>query len=124
MFVKSVQINRPLTIKSTPVFSINMLRDIVIQSQKFEFSHIFAALYLLAFYSFLCLSNIVPHSFMGFDLSRHLARGDIIFGDISAVVIIKWSKTNQLRDKVHYVTIPKSPQALLCPFLALKPMLE
>ena len=124
MFVKSLQIDRPLTIKSTPVFSIDMLRDIVIQSQKFEFSHIFAALYLLAFYSFLHLSNIVPHSFMGFDISRHLARGDVIFGDTSAVIIIKWSKTNQLRNKVHYVTIPKVPQSLLCPFLALKTMLQ
>ena len=124
MFVKSLQNNRPLTIKTNPVFSMDMLRDIVVQCQKFEFSHVFAALYLLGFYSFLHLSNIVPHSFMGFDLSRHLARGDVIFGDTSAVVIIKWSKTNQLRDKVHYVTIPKIPQSLLCPFLALKTMLE
>ena len=124
MFVKSLQINRPLAIKSNPVFSVDMLRQIVIQCQKFEFSHIFAALYLLAFYSFLRLSNIVPHSFMGFDLSRHLTRGDVIFGDTSAVVILKWSKTNQLRNKVNYVTIPKIPQSLLCPFLALKTMLE
>ena len=124
MFVKSLKINRPLTLQSNPVFSMDMLRYIVLQCQKFEFSHIFAALYLLAFYSFLRLSNIVPHSFTGFDLSRHLARGDVIFGDTSAVVIIKWSKTNQLRDKVHYLTIPKIPQSLLCPFLALKSMLE
>ena len=124
MFVKSLKINRPLTLQSNPVFSMDMLRYIVLQCQKFEFSHIFAALYLLVFYSFLRLSNIVPHSFMGFDLSRHLARGDVIFGDTSAVVIIKWSKTNQLRDKVHYLTIPKIPQSLLCPFLALKTMLK
>ena len=94
MFVKSLKINRPLTLQSNPVFSMDMLRYIVLQCQKFEFSHIFAALYLLVFYSFLRLSNIVPHSFTGFDLSRHLARGDVIFGDTSAVVIIKWSKTN------------------------------
>ena len=79
MFMKSLKINRPLMIKSTPVFSTDMLLHIVLQSQKFEFPHIFAALYLLAFYSFLRLSNIVPHSFMTFDISRHLARGDIIF---------------------------------------------
>ena len=123
MFVKSLQINRPLAIKSNPVFSVDMLTYIATQCQKFEFSHIFAALYLLAFYSFLRLSNIVPHSFRGFDPSRHLARGDVIFGDTSAVVILKWSKTNQLRDKVKYVTIPKIPHSPLCPFGSLKNML-
>ena len=123
MFVKSLKINRPLLLKTTPVFSIEMLQDIVLQSQKFEFPLVFSALYLLAFYSFLRLSNIVPHAFSGFDISRHLARGDVIFGDSSAVVILKWSKTNQLRDKVHYVTIPVIPQSLLCPVLARKNML-
>ena len=124
MFVKSLKINRPLAIKSNPVFSVDMLTHILLQCQEFEFSHIFAALYLLAFYSFLRLSNIVPHSFMGYDPSRHLARGDVIFGDTSAVVILKWSKTNQLRDKINYVTIPKIPQTFLCPILALKNMLK
>ena len=123
MFVKSLKINRPLHLKTTPVFSIEMLQVTVIQSQKFEFSLVFTALYLLAFYSFLRLSNIVPHAFNGFDMSRHLARGDVIFWDSSAVLILKWSKTNQLRDKVHYVTIPVIPQSLLCPVLALKNML-
>ena len=68
-----------------------MLQDIVIQTQKFEFPQVFTALYLLAFYSFLHLSNIVPHAFTGFDIPRHLARGDVIFGDSSAVLILEWS---------------------------------
>ena len=72
MFVKSLKINRPLLLKTTPVFSIEMFQAIVIQSQKFESPQDFTALYLLAFYSFLRLSNIVPHAFTGFDISRHL----------------------------------------------------
>ena len=40
MFVKSLKINRPLMIKSTPVFSTDMLLHIVLQSHKFEFAHI------------------------------------------------------------------------------------
>ena len=66
-----------------------MLRDLGIQSQKFQFSQVFIALYLLCFYFFLRLSNIVPHAFAGFDISRHLARGDVIFGDSSAVLILQ-----------------------------------
>ena len=47
----------------------------------------------------------------------------MIFGNSSALLILKWSKPNQLRNKVHYVTIPVIPQSLLCPVLALKKML-
>ena len=67
--------------------------DIMIKCQKFEFPHIFTALYLLAFFQFLQLSNIVPHAFQVFDLSRHLARGDLIYGDSLAMIIcgIKYS---------------------------------
>ena len=124
MFVKSLQINRPLLVKTNSVFSIDMLKHIIMQSKKLEFPHVFTALYLMTFYSFLRLSNLVPHAFTGFDLSRHLARGDVIFGDSYAVLILKWSKTNQLRNKVHYVTIPEIPQSVLCPVLALKNMLQ
>ena len=67
----------------------------------------------MALYSFLHLSNIVLHAFTGFDISRHLARGDVIFGDLLAVLILKWSKTNQLRNKVYYVTVPEILHSLL-----------
>ena len=76
----------------------------------------------MAFYSFLRLSNIVPHVFNGFDLSRHLAWGDVIFGDSMAILILIYSKTNQFRNKVHYITILENPHSLLCPVLALKNM--
>ena len=60
-----------------------------------------------------------PHSKNGFDPSCHLTRGDIIFSDNEAIVLVKWSKTIQSRDKVARVVIPKLPGSKLCPVTAL-----
>ena len=79
MFVKSVKINRPLLIKTNSIFTEQMLLDIIATTETLEFSEIFLSVDLLAFFSFLRLSNMVPHEKNGFDPSRHLARGDIIF---------------------------------------------
>ena len=79
MFIKSLKINRPLCIKKTPILTDAMIFDILETTAQLENPQVFTILYLLAFFSFLRLSNMVPHSFVSFDLSRHLARGDIIF---------------------------------------------
>ena len=67
---------------------------------------------------------MVPHAKNGFDPSRHLAQGDIIFSDNEAIVLVKWSKTIQSRDKVVRVVIPKLPGSKLCPVTALSNMLH
>ena len=84
----------------------------------------FSAIYLLAFFSFLRLSNIVTHSTSTFDLSRHLARDDIIFGQDLAIIVVKWSKTNQFRHKVTRISIPVLSGSSLCPVAALKVLLQ
>ena len=40
---------------------------------------VFKAVYTLAFFSFLRLSNLVPHTVKSYSPLYHLARGDIIF---------------------------------------------
>ena len=79
MFVKSVKLNRPLLVKTNSLFSEQMLLDIIAATETLEFSEIFLSVYLLAFFSFLRLLNMVPHAKNGFDPSRHLAEGDLIF---------------------------------------------
>ena len=60
-----------------------MLQQIVDISQTLDYALVFKTLYLFTFFSFLRLSNILPHSAYQFDPTRHLTRGDIIFsGDI------------------------------------------
>ena len=124
MFIKSLKINRPLSIKNNPVLTHDMLLEMIQVASKFEHPHVFTALYLLAFFSFLRLSNLVPHTFRSFDVSRHLARGDVIFSHDMAVIIVKWSKTLQCRDTVAHIHIPVVPGSRLCPVSALKDMLN
>ena len=123
MFIRSIKINRPLVIKNTPILTQDMLISILEVTAKLEAPQIFTALYLLAFFSFLRLSNMVPHSFKNFDGSRHLARGDIIFSYDMAIILVKWSKTLQARDKIARIHIPVLPGSSLCPVAASKRML-
>ena len=69
-------------------------------------------------------SNILPHSIMAFDVTRQLARGDIILTDHGANVIIKWSKTIQNRTDIHTIPIPILGESILCPYKAVKSLLH
>ena len=123
LFIKSVQMNRPLTVAIPAIIDAAMLRKIVHACDYMYMGQIFKSLYLLAFYSFLRLSNMVPHAISQFDPSRHLARGDIIIGRSSAKVVIKWSKTIQSRDRVKLLDLPFLGSSDLCPIMALKVLL-
>ena len=82
LFIKAIKLKRPLQPKLTFAIDEVLLHAIV---QVFATLHspvTFKALYLLAFYSFLRLSNILPHTSSSFDSSRHLCIGDIIFLNI------------------------------------------
>ena len=100
--------------------TIDLLLQIVQKCQHFTFPFIFLSLYLLAFFSFLRISNILP----SFDKTRHLARGDIILQPQGAVVLVKWSKTIQNRRDIATVSIPALGDSPLCPITALRTMLE
>ena len=77
-----------------------------------------------AFLFFLRLSNILPHTTSGFDVSRHLCVGDIIFSSLGATIVVKWSKTIEDRVSTATVAIPYLSNSLLCPIIALKTMLS
>ena len=82
----------------------------------------FVALYSFCFFSFLRLSNLLPHTANKFDITRHLARGDIIFTSFGAIVIIKWSKTMQNRRDTCTIAIPSLGCLKICPVTTLKTM--
>ena len=79
MFVKAITINRPLEpVLYLPIDEM-LLSRIVEACEDLPHPLLFRALYLLCFFSFLRLSNILPHSLTTFDSSRHLCRADIVF---------------------------------------------
>ena len=100
-----------------------MLLQIVTVSAHLQFPLVYKALYLLAFLSFLRISNILPHAARNFDKTRHLCVGDVVFAFQRAVIVVKSSKTLQDRVKTTTIDIPYLGASALCPIAALKQML-
>ena len=88
-----------------------------------QFPLVYKPLYLLAFFSFLRISNILPHAAKNFDSTRHLCVGDVVFGFQRAVIVVKWSKTLQDHVKTTTVDIPYLGASALCPIAALQQMM-
>ena len=124
LFLKAVRINRPLQPHITLVLDASLLSKILQVCHHLHHTPVFQALYSFCFFSFLRLSNVLPHSVAKFDPSRHLCRADVIFGHSKAVIIIKWSKTLQDRCKTTSVAIPALGQSPLCPVVAIRAMFQ
>ena len=122
LFLKSVKINAPLNPMISNLVSLDLLRQIVDSCDQLKDPLVFKALYLFMFYSFLRLSNVLPHSTKMFDVTRHLTRGDLIFSQSVCTVIVKWSKTLQDRRETTTIAIPVLPDSPVCPVSALKAM--
>ena len=124
LFVKSLKINAPLSLRGQKIITTQMLQQIVAISQTMDNPLVFRTLYLFTFFFFLRLSNILPHSVQKFDPTRHLTRGDIIFSEKFCTVIVKWTKTLQNRNQMATITIPSLGDSPLCPMKALTNMFQ
>ena len=94
---------------------VNTLKKSVHWCDHFYMGIVYKAVFLTAFFGFLRLSNLAPHSHLSFDPSRHVTGGDVIF----VKIILKWSKTNQNRNTAHVLSLPKIKGSNLCPHKAL-----
>ena len=79
---------------------------------------VYKVAYLLAFFSFLRISNLVPHSGREFSVFKHLTKADVIFAPPGAHIIVKWSKTMQFQTKCKVIKIPFLIGSPLCPVTA------
>ena len=123
LFHKSLKINRPLNPTGHQLITTDILQNIIHITQSLDSPVVFIALYLLSFYSFMRISNMLPHTINSFDPSRQLARGDIIFSELGATIVVKWSKTIQNRKNIHTIAIPSLGKSPLCPSRALQALL-
>ena len=124
LFVKALRINAPLSLKSQKIVTIQMLQQILQICDSLTDPVLFKALYLFTFFSFLRMSNILPHSVKHFDGTRHLLRGDLIFSQNYCTVVIKWTKTLQDRQQSRTISIPHLGDSMLCPIKALQLMFQ
>ena len=84
---------------------------------------LYRSIFLLAFYAFLRLANIAPHSKAAFSPSRHLLHKDIIFAQPGAHILIKWAKNMQKRTEYKFIQIPFMQDIDICPVRALRQLL-
>ena len=80
-FMKSVKINRPLVVVPRNIMSIHMLKKLIKMCDQVPCGSVFKAVFLIAFFGFLRISNIAPHSASSFDSSRNLTLNDITISD-------------------------------------------
>ena len=78
-YIKSLKINRPLSVKSHNLIDISWLISISTQCLNFTSAPVYRAIFLSGFFSFLRLSNLEPHSLSAFDPSRLLTGQDVFF---------------------------------------------
>ena len=123
-FQKSVTLHRPFKASLKKLINIDTLHLIVRACDFTYMGQIFKAIYTLAFFSFLRLSNLVPHTRNTFSPSYHLARGDIIFAPPRLLLLTKWSKTMQARNAVKILKIPALGTNTICPVNAIKNILS
>ena len=124
LFIKSLKINRPFRASLKPIISLQMLTDICRVCDSMYQGFIFKAVYLTAFFSFLRISNLVPHSLASYCHLKQLARADVMFAHPGATLLISWSKTLQTKDKIRLIKIPFLQDSPLCPVSALQVLLK
>ena len=105
------------------VIDIPLLTAIISICDTMWMGQIFKALYLTAFFSFLRVSNLVPHSIKAFSPIEQMSRGDVLFATPGIHLLIKWSKTIQTRDTIRILKIPSLGSSPLCPVQAIKNLL-
>ena len=122
-YQKAVQLQSPLNVQLKKIIDIPLLESIVKLCDFTYMGQVFKAVYLLSFFSFLRLSNLVPHAIAQFSPLKHLAQGDLIFRPDKVVIIIKWSKTMQTKNDIKLITVPRIFNSILCPVTALSNLL-
>jgi integrase len=75
--------------------------------------------FLIAYYSMLRASNLLPTTYLDVDPDRQLTWGKIRRHDAGLVFKITLSKTNQFAEHVHEVSLPHKTRSLFCPVSAL-----
>ena len=89
-----------------------------------EEDKLFRAVCITAFFLLFRKSNLIPDKTFGFEIDKQLARKDIYFTNINAVVGIRWSKTHQFSRELLTFPLPRLDGSVLCPVRALRNVLD
>ena len=123
-FQKAMTLCRPFKPSLKSIIDIDTLQLLV----RFHiYGTSFKAVYTLAFFFVLKLSNLVPHSVKNFSPLYHLAKADIILASPGLHIIVKWTKwtkTIQDRKSIKILKLPSLGVNPICPVTAVKNLLK
>ncbi len=100
------------------IFSLQILTQIILKCHTLDHPCLYRAIYLFAFFGFFRISNLVPSSFKAYEITKHLARGDIFVAPPGLQVLLKWSKTMQTGKSYKAVPMAAISNSNLCPVAA------
>ena len=106
------------------IFDIHTITNLLYVAAYLSDHEVYRAIYLLAFFGFMRISNLLPVSRKMFDVQKQLCRGDVIVQQDKAAIIVKWSKTIRSPSQGTFIIIPRLPGHVLCPVSALEIMFE
>ena len=118
-YVRSITINSHFSPVPKGIFDVKTLAQITQACDLLDDPPLYKSAFLLAFFGFLRMSNIAPHSKQKFDSQKHF-RQDIMFAPPGAHILLKWTKTLQHNKSHHFVQIPLLSNSPMCPVQALK----
>ena len=123
LYLKALKLNAPFQPTIRPTLDIAKLHSLLGFCESVPHSNVFKALYLTCFFSFLRLSNSLPHSLSTFDVTRHIARADFITAGSGAVLLLKWSKQYRTGNPLT-IPLPNLAHSSLCPIRAISLMIQ
>ena len=97
------------------IFDTHTLYNISLSCDILTDPILYRAIFLTAFYGFLRMSNITPHSLRKFSQEYHFLRQDLIFAPPGAHLPIKWTKTLQHHKSHHWIQLPSIQNHFLFP---------
>ncbi len=106
------------SVKIKKIFTLELLTKLITKAELLQHSVAYKAIFLMAFHGFFRISNLLPLSSQSFDITKQLARGDVVFSKSTAHVILKWSKTLQGKQG-RVIQLAAIPGSRLCPVQAL-----
>ena len=106
LYQRAVQLHAPLSVKLNKVIDIALLKQIVQQCDLTYMGQIFKAVYLLSFFSFLRLSNLVPHC------ARDQMHYQMFLHQLLKVRTCLYFRSSQILTGYHLLT-PSSEDILL-----------
>ena len=94
-YQKALIMDKPFKVRLNAIIDKPLLSKIITLCDTLYMGQVYKTAYLITFFLFLRISNLVPHKAFSYSPLRQLARADIIFDLPGLHIVLKWPKTMQ-----------------------------